>query len=483
MLRLVLLVLSNVTPSLLTLMDKRWDLAPLVFCAGNGLWIAHMLTTRASRSGKERLASVCGLSLIMTVGALSWGWLSEPMTTLNGGLGWDGLHYAAIYSHFSGGDYTPIVPQFPYVQRVGLPFLAAHVSLPPREAFFLLHALFWSATILLFAACCRTCFGLTSAAIQFGVLWLQVLWLSIPRGAASYSFTVDSAALFFMQAWIFLLLCGPRAWLLLPICAFIGVLFKETILLLVLLSYVALVAVWTTPRWKRALPPDLSAARPPLLLPLALAGLAAMIAKWMASHALPHGGPVGGSEWQTMMKWLGSRVEDPFQLLRYLAAAFAAYGGFALISAAALGTRRGDERRWTLTLATVLCPLYFAVCFVAGSDLTRFAFMAFPFALPVLLTRFDEVLPQLAVLAFILGIPAAHAFTPIPSPLPGHLVPMQDLEGVYSWMMEYAHPAIVGSWMAWWLGCILLLRTVGFSRTWQQANVPSVYSDQPEAIT
>jgi hypothetical protein len=109
--------------------------------------------------------------------------------------------------------------------------------------------------------------------------------------------------------------------------------------------------------------------------------------------------------------------------------------------------------------------------------------MAFPFALPILLTLFDEVTPEFAALALLLGMPAAHMSVPIPSPLPGHDMPHQDLDGIYSWMMEYAHPAIVGSWMAWWLGCILLLRTVGFARSWRQARAPAAYSDQPEPIT
>jgi len=33
--------------------------------------------------------------------------------------------------------------------------------------------------------------------------------------------------------------------------------------------------------------------------------------------------------------------------------------------------------------------------------------------------------------------------------------------------MEYAHTAVVGSWIAWWLGCLLLLRWLGFSSTWR----------------
>jgi len=409
----------------------------------------------------------------MALGALTWSWTSQPATTINHGFGWDGQHYAAIHSYFSSGVYRPIAPAFPYLQRVGLPFLAAHISLPPRESFFLLHAIFWCSTMVLFAICCRVYVGLTATSIYFGVLWLQILWASIPRSAASYSFTVDSAALFFMQTWILLLMSQRWYWFL-PVCAFVGVLFKETVLLLVLLSFVVLLGMFAISRFKRAIPTGFPNFRTPLLPAVTLAVVAASIGKRLASHVLP-GNLIRGSELMTMLGWLDFRIiQDPFQILRYLAAAFSAYGGFALLRVATLGKPRIHEHSWRLTFATALCPLYFAICFVAGSDLTKFALMAFPFALPILLAELEEVSAEFALLALLLGLPAAHALTPIPSAI--HDLPsvnLQDLQGLYSWMMEYAHRAVVGSWLAWWLGCILLLRSVGFARTWRAEFQPA----------
>ena len=463
---LALLVIPNLAPGVLLRMDKPWEYAPAVYCLGNGLWIAHFQWSRFRWKHDEDVAGVWLPCLLMTLGALSWGWLGEPIGTLNDGLAWDGQHYAAIYSYFSSGVYTPIVPAFPYSQRIALPFLAAHLPLPPRESFLLLDAVFWSATIVLFAICCRTCFKLTTAAIQFGVLWLQILWLSIPRGATTYSFTVDAAALFFIQAWICLLFTRRWRWLL-PLCALVGVLFKETMLLVVLLSVVALCVMWIIPRFRRTLPADLSDRRSSTLAAVALAVIAGLIAKSLAAHALPHPDPGTGSAWRTMAHWLRFRAEDPWQVLRYVAATFSAYGGFALLAVATFGKPAAHDRGWEFRLAATLCALYFAICFVAGSDLTKFAFMAFPFAFPILLKRFDEVTPALAMAALVMGLPAAQAFTPIPSTVPGHDYPSQDLQGIYSWMMEYAHPAIVGSWMAWWLACILALRSIAFSTIWR----------------
>ena len=467
------LLFPNIGASILAFVNLAWPFAPLLYCAGNGLWILLVRRRSASteteipkeREEPEGLGLVWVPCLLMSLGSLSLAWLSQPATTLNNGLAWDGQHYHAMYTYFTTGWYVPSWPQFPFYQRIGMPFLAAQLPLPAREAFLLLHGLFWCGTMVLFTICGRLCFGLRSASIHLGVLWLQMLWFSVPRATASDGFLVDSSALFFMQAWIFLLL-WERGRRFLPLCAFVGVLFKETILLLVLLSIAALGAVWLIARFKRSFPIDLPVLRLRTFATLLLAAAAAVAAKAIASDILPHAPRLTG-ELDTIVGWLGLRVREPSSGLRYLAAAFAAYGGFALLWIATLGKPRDHAQRWTFTFAMALCPLYLAICFVAGSDLTKFALMAFPFALPILLARLDEVSPKFAVLALLLGIPAAHAFTPIASTLAGHSKPDHDLEGIYSWMMEYAHLAIVGSWMAWWLACILVLRSAGFTSAWR----------------
>ncbi len=466
---LVWLLLPNIGPSILALLHLAWPLAPLLYCGGNGLWIFRLMRQseqEREREKEERLSRAWVPCLLMGLGSLSLALLSQPTSPLHGGLAWDGRQYAAIYSYFSTGVFVPVVPEFPFYQRIGMPFVAAHLPLPAREAFLLLHWIFWSGTMVLFAICCRLCFGLTAASIHFAVLWLQMFWLSIPRTSTNDTFTVDSAALFFIQAWIFLLLWDRGPWLL-PLCAFVGVLFKETVLLVVVLSILALAGVWLTARFKRTLPTDLPILRLRNVTVLVAAGGAAVVAKSVAAGVLPHGPQLRG-ELDTMLGWLALRAQDPDSLLRYVAAAFAAYGGFALLWVATLGKPPRHERQWAMTVAMALCPLYFAICFVAGSDLTKFSLMAFPFALPVLLTRFDEVSPKFAVLALLLGLPAARAFAPIVD-LHGRDLPSagQDLHGVFSWMMEYAHPAIVGSWMGWWLACTLVLRSAGFAAVWR----------------
>jgi hypothetical protein len=455
------LLLPNVAATLLAVAHQS-PAAMLAFCGGNGFWIA----ASARRDADTTFIRVCLSALAIALGGLAVAWLTEPLGTLNDGMGWDGRHYAAMYSYFSTGTYAPISPEFPYTQRVALPFLAAHLPFSARASFLLLHGAFWCVTMVLFAACGRSAFGIRRSSILFGVLWLQVLWVSIPRAVAVYSFAVDSAALCFVQAWILLLVSRRACWLL-PLCAFVGVLFKETMLLVVGLSVVSLLALWRLPRFRSLLPPELASFRSSAVASVFLAVLAAVGGQWIASHTLPAGHRIHGSEIHTLYVWLLMRVNDPIQVLRYAAAGFAVYGGFAALQAAIVGKPAAADSDWTLPFTAILCALYLGVSFLAGTDLTRFAYMAFPFAMPLLLSALDDVPRDYGVLAVLLGLPAAHAFTPVAPVLAGHDLPSLDLDGLYSWAMEYAHPALVGAWIAWWLACILLLRSLAFTSTWR----------------
>jgi hypothetical protein len=471
-LRLSALLAINGVAVAMALVHAPSPYAMLMFCGGNGCWIVMDRGCDADATADSPgLTHLCFAVLTMTLCGFAVALLTEPVGAINQGLAWDGRHYAAMYSFFATGSYVPISPEFPYTQRVGLPFLAAHLPFSPRSSFLVLHCVFWSLTMVVFALCCRTAFGIRHSAILFAVLWLQVAWESIPRAVASYSYGVDSAALFFMQLWMLLLLCSRRTRWLLPLCAIAGALFKETIPLLVGLSLLTLVALWILPRFRKMLPADLAAGHGSAVAPLVGALVGAAAGKWVAVHALPDR-PPRGSELDTIRHWVIMRGNDPVQLLRYIAAGFAVYGGFALLRVAIIGKPVDRSAGWPAPLAAGVCALYLAVCFVAGSDLTRFAYMAFPFAMPLLLSALDEVPNDFGLLALLLGFPAAHAFTAVPPLVPGHELPNMDLRGGYSWMMEYAHPALVGAWIAWWLACILLLRSIAFASRWRLTNDP-----------
>jgi hypothetical protein len=63
---------------------------------------------------------------------------------------------------------------------------------------------------------------------------------------------------------------------------------------------------------------------------------------------------------------------------------------------------RSVEEVWALTVTGI----YLAVCFFAGTDLSRFAYLGFPFILPVFLGELQQVRPTFGLLALIFGFPA-----------------------------------------------------------------------------
>lgn len=377
------------------------------------------------------------IAVVLAAAGLAWAALLEPYGTVNDGLAWDGRHYIAVYWHFAAGTFWPIIPSFPYFERIGVPFVAAQFPLSPWAAFVTLHVVCWTATMVLFVRTCRECFGLGAWPSLLGVVWVQILWTSIPRNIVSYPFQVDSASLLFIQAWIYVLFRGRHLWWL-PVIAIVGTLCKEAMVLVVLLSFVAAVHF------------------PHTAPAIAVSALGAFVAQWVALHAVP-AGPMG-SAIGTMLHWYTVRTPHLWmELARYLTAIVTAYGGFVLLWLVTLDTpRRSDPVADT---AVFMAGLYLGISFFAGTDLTRFAYTTFPWVLPVFLRAFAQAPPAVSALAFLLGLPAANAITPIPPPALGNgNLPNLDLTGLYSWMMEYAHPSIVAAWLAWWVVCGLVLR-------------------------
>ena len=70
---LTLLLFSNIGPGLLASFDAPWALAPLVYCAGNALWIAAA-EPRSSDDlvGRSDFPQLWAQCLLMTLGAICW---------------------------------------------------------------------------------------------------------------------------------------------------------------------------------------------------------------------------------------------------------------------------------------------------------------------------------------------------------------------------------------------------------------------------
>lgn len=385
------------------------------------------------------------MGMVLAVFFLQHAWLTESMVRLNGGLGFDGVSYRAIYDLMKIGE-TEFSLGAPFNLRVGQPWLAGFFPFEPRNAFMATHAIFWLGAVYFFIKTCLAINIRSHGLIMLALVWVGSHWISVPRATTAYSFTVDSSLLFFSSVISYLIVTMRVGLYLLLTCA-VGVIFKETVLLWVLCLTVGYIVA--TKNGRRLKNKNV----------YHLCGILAV----SVCAQLWVGGlfPVdGGGKIEVMLLWWNERLADPAAILRYVAAGLNALGPFILLGAIKSffplpnsDIFEGFTSRWLL-LATIL---YVMICYVAGSDMTKFIFLSFPFFLPAIISagaenrgNFEESRTFWALWAMILGcLVFAHIGQPIQTPEPGREVPNQDYSGPYAWMMEYAHLAWVAITLIW----------------------------------
>jgi len=446
---------------------NQWNLAFVsYFCIV--LAAIYVMAKRERADGHSRPPHyTMWMAIAMAAMALLLGWLCQPQVTLNGGLGFDGIRYASMYERFLVGR-SDLPLEFPFDQRLGLPYLAAKIPLSPRPAFFIMHCLFWLPTMAIFALMCRRVAYAPNYLTLLAVLRLQIHWLGIPRAAAHYTFVVESASVFFMTALAYLVFARKPGIVIISF-ALVGAIFKESIALwcLCLTFGVGLACLRRKEFDKRTIA---------YLLAACVGAFAVSTACQMVFGAAETSSAVN-----TLMMWAKLRLFDPLAYLRYASAICNALGGFLVLLFAFYRPteKNAAHNNKNITAMWATLASYLGVCFFAGSDLTRFAFMSFAISLPVLLHVAKgplERLPANMVFAvFVLSLPVTHLFSLELSPAPGHELPHQDTAGPYSWMMEYAHPIFVMAWLAWF-GLITLLARIYYQLRNGDGNYHTVTS-------
>ena len=175
------------------------------------------------------MSRTLAMAFYVSLISLMTAWISQPSVTLNGGLGWDGINYASMYERFIYGV-SQLQLISPFHQRIAMPYLASIIPLEPRTAFFVLHSFFWLGSMAFFVLICRQRFRVPDSLTMLAVFWLQIHWIAVPRAGASYSFGVDSSAIFFISALTYLFALRQTG-IAIIVTACIGTFFKETILL------------------------------------------------------------------------------------------------------------------------------------------------------------------------------------------------------------------------------------------------------------
>nr|MBK7069015.1 hypothetical protein [Deltaproteobacteria bacterium] len=430
---------------------KGWPMASIAL----GLaWALGVWWSRPDPDGVEPPArSPLAAVLLLAATTFFTAWHSQPTVTVNDGYGWDGLQYHAIYQFIGTGEFTQR-PIFPFHQRLGVPAIASFLPLPERSAFLVLGFAFYAAALGLLARFWLVRRSLRADLVVAACGWLCLHWISPLRAGVCYPINIDASTLFFDAAF-FAMLWSPRLVRLLPLVALVAALFKESALLtagLWLASTAILSVVREGPRR------DALRRRLPVLL---AAVLAALLAKTLAGSLITPRLLVTESAAATLARWIQTRADHPLQLVRLLSTFVNAYGGWLLVPLAALSARPSvapvassdddlDDGHLLLWLA-----LWIGVTFISGSDLSRFAWQAAPVALTLALSTLHRRAPGSALALTLTSLGFVRLFTAVPSPSEGHLMPADDYEGAYSWMMETAHYSLVAAWavfgVVYWL--------------------------------
>lgn len=375
------------------------------------------------------------LPIVLFFALAAWAvlaWL-QPVIDYEANPLFDGNQYAKRYAQMAG-EASVARPDFPFHSRVLVPFLAALIPADMLVSFALLNLLF----------------------VVLGVLVLDKLWasLEIPpvmifvahgwwllhwSGALKLNLfdpiTVDLPiyALQGLLIWFVVRKDGKHLLWLAPIATAQKESFIAFLLLFLLLS---LFYQWRG--WEGALSWKW------------LAG--ALVLALLTKYAINYFSPAleeGGSSLRTLLYHGKVTLQNPFDLLRWLAAILSASGAFLLLAGEAWHALKKRDYLLDMLLLGTLC--YWAFGILAGRDMLRIIFLGMPFWLTLFLLLMRKQPVQTILLALILSVPFMKLRGLIPDP---------SLEPIAwsSWYPSRAEPAMVLAWIGYFVLCGLVLR-------------------------
>jgi len=330
----------------------------------------------------------------------------------------DGNDYRLAYQYFAGTQDCYEVPP-PFHQRILIPFLASQFGEGIIKDFQIINLIFSILAVWVTFLVWRK-LGLEFKWMVFGFIWLIFHWSGMMRLNSFDPITVDVPLYLFHALLIWIVLTRKFTWLywLAPIAtaqkeSFIGY--------LVVLSIYAL--------WHNRKAVDGYFKLQPILISTGLA----ILTKLVISHYFPPAEPGRGA--LIMIAYQAKQVlMEPFELIRWLAAISMAYGiALWLATAGYWRNRYFDLPRNVLGLFALISLAY---ALLAGGDMTRIAFLGFPFVFSFVLTEIQRADHVNFYALALLSLPFMMLQSAIPDP---------GFEWVVweQWYPEFADPKIV----------------------------------------
>lgn len=348
----------------------------------------------------------------------------------------DGNDYRQAYEYFTGQQENYEV-SFPFNQRILVPWLASLLGTDIISSFQWINLVFTMLAVWVLFMLWRK-LGLELPLFLIGFGWLLLHWTGMIRLNAFDPITVDLPLYVFQGLFLLLLLHRKFIWLLLlgPLAC----LQKESFLgLLVMLTVYA----WYHNRKQQDAYFDLK-----WILASAVLSLGASQVAQYFFPALE----TDKNSIITLLYHAKQVVMEPMNVIRWLLAAFMAFGPF-LISgiSAGVGRRHYDLRKNLLLLFSLQ---YLGYGLLAGGDMTRIIFLGFPFIMTALLYELREQSINKWLLLSLLALPFTSLWSTIPDPA-------FEWERWQSWYPEFAGHSTLLMLGAYLVVCLVIIYFTG----------------------
>jgi len=361
----------------------------------------------------------------------------QPHLTYSFSSLFDGSKYIKVYDYFAQttDDYNVI---FPINTRILAPYISSLLPFDdPIKNFNSLNIIFALLSILAIYILWQH-LKISSGHIMTGFFWLLIHWVGIIRHNIFDPITVDVPLYFFQTLLLIIILKRQYFWLIL--LGPLATIQKESFPVLLIVAL--LVSLFEDYREK-------SNYKNSMIIGLSL--VMSIAAKTIVAYYFPPSDP-GKNSIIVILFHMKETLVNPFRFIRWIVAVFTAYGPLLILAiwASIKCKTMLKGNRYIIFLSLT----YLFLSHLAGGDMTRIAFLGFPFIMTWILIKLENTGGFMFKAAFIAGIPLLKILGTMPDPA------ILGWDKFYNWFPGYANPIIIFLWLAYLALCLVMFRII-----------------------
>jgi len=361
----------------------------------------------------------------------------QPALTYSFSPLFDGNEYLKAYNYFNH-QLNRYDVSFPFNSRILVPFLASLLPFTePVSNFLALNLIFTILSVIGIYFLWKH-LNIPPGHIMTGFFWLFIHWVGIIRHNIFDPITVDVPLYFFQILLLFIIFKRNYLWLLIlgPLATIQKESFPALLAVLLLLSLFEI--FYQKVSYKHS-----------VIIGLSL--VLSYTVKTIIDYYFPPVNP-GNNSILVILFHMKETLLNPFRCIRWLVAIFTAYGPMMMLALwTSVKTRTLHKGNFNLLLLSIT---YLFLSLFAGGDMTRIAFLGFPFIMTWILIKLKDEQGFMFKAAFIAGIPLLKFFGTIPDPA------VSGWDKFYNWFPEFANPVIILLWLVYGILCLAMFRII-----------------------